>query len=195
MGRVTSCSSLMMGVAPTKNFVRNNFVHTFWVDLAFQMKCLSALWVRRWLSSEPQASLCTTSVQGYSVYWGRLLSHTPFLSLTTPDPCSNVECQITISSQTRRFKEESFVSSTKPGSLGELAHLHTLCLINCSPRMEHAKPPCCFMRSSYPISPWQRSSDATRVLGYASITLVFQWAKYWMQLVENAAQLSNKIAE
>lgn len=104
MERVSSCSGFIMGVEPTKKFVRNAFVHAFWVDPAFQMECLSEPWVRSWPSSEPQASLWTTSVQVYLIYWGGLLSHSPFLSLTTPDPCSNVECQMTISSSTRKFK-------------------------------------------------------------------------------------------
>lgn len=172
------------GWHPQNNSVRNAFVHTFWVDPAFQMKCLSALWVRRWQSSEPQASLCTTTGQGYLVYWDNFLSHTPFLSLTTPDPWSNVECRMTISSWTRRFKQESFVTRTKPWSLGELAYLHTLCLINCAPQMEHAKPPCLLHEILSNIS-LTETLWCNMCSGYATSTLVFQWAKYWMQFVEN----------
>lgn len=132
MGRVSSCSSFKMRVAPIKKFCEECLCLYILSRFCFPDEVSQCALDEKVATFWTPGKLMATPVQGYLVYWGSILSHTPLLSLTIPDTRSNVECQMIISSS----------ASTKPCSLGELAHLHTLCLIHFAPQMEHAKPPC-----------------------------------------------------
>lgn len=119
MGRVSLCSSFIVKVAPTDKFCEKCLCQYILCRPCSPDEASQCALVKRCLNSEPQVSLCTTSVQGYLVYWGSLLSHAPFLSLTIPDPWTGTECQVTlVSAAQQQNSQRGPLSPVKPWNLG-----------------------------------------------------------------------------